>query len=38
MQPAGAEARGDKQPRMGNSNAIDASDADAPPDEIFQVS
>ena len=23
---------------MGNSNAIDSSDADVPPDEIFQVS
>ena len=35
--PTDADARGDKQPRMGNSGSINATQTDRPPDEIFQV-
>jgi hypothetical protein len=35
--PTDAEAWGDKQPRMGNSGSINATQTDRPPDEIFQV-
>ncbi len=35
--PTDAEAWGDKQPRMGNSSSINATQTDRPPDEIFQV-
>jgi hypothetical protein len=35
--PTDAEARGDKEPRMGNSGSINTTQTDRPPDEIFQV-